>query len=88
MILDIILLIMKLIMKFDNGINNKTCWAATIIGDNITLRLADDNRNIDADNDFDNETNNEINEINIIVIIATADIATLRQIIVKLILVK
>ena len=59
MILDIILLIMKLIMKFDNGINNKTCWAATIIGDNIALRLADDNRNIDADNDFDNEINNE-----------------------------
>ena len=52
MILDIILLIMKLIMKFDNGINNKTCWAATIIGDNIALRLADDNRNIDADNDL------------------------------------
>ena len=59
MILDIILLIMKLIMKFDNGINNKTCWAATIIGDNIALRLADDNRNIDADNDSDNEINNE-----------------------------
>ena len=59
MILDIILLIIKLIMKFDNGINNKTCWAATIIGDNIALRLADDNRNIDADNDFDNEINNE-----------------------------
>ena len=59
MILDIILLIMKLIMKFDNGINNKTCWAATIIGDNIALRLADDNRNIDADNDSDNKINNE-----------------------------
>ena len=59
MILDIILLIIKLIMKFDNGINNKTCWAATIIGDNIALRLADDNRNIDADNDSDNEINNE-----------------------------
>ena len=59
MILDIILLIMKLIMKFDNGINNKTCWAATIIGYNIALRLADDNRNIDVDNDFDNEINNE-----------------------------
>ena len=59
MILDIILLIIKLIMKFDNGINNKTCWAATIIGDNIALRLADDNRNIDVDNDFDNEINNE-----------------------------
>ena len=59
MILDIILLIIKLIMKFDNGINNKTCWAATIIGDNIALRLADDNRNIDADNDSDNKINNE-----------------------------
>ena len=88
MILDIILLIIKLIMKFDNGINNKTCWAATIIGDNIALRLADDNRNIDADNDFDNEINNEINKINIIVVIATDDIAALRQIIVKLILLK
>ena len=50
---------MKLIMKFDNGINNKTCWATTIIVDNIALRLADDNRNIDADNDSDNEINNE-----------------------------
>ena len=59
MILDVILLIVEQIMKFDNGINNKTCWAATIIGDNIALRLADDNRNIDADNDFDNEINNE-----------------------------
>ena len=59
MILDIILLIIKLIMKFDNGINNKTCWAAKIIGDNITLRLADDNRNIDVDNHSDNEINNE-----------------------------
>ena len=30
-----------------------------IIRYNITLRLADDNRNIDVDNDFDNEINNE-----------------------------
>ena len=30
-----------------------------IIGDNIALRFADDNRNIDADNDSDNEINNE-----------------------------
>ena len=59
MILDVILLIVEQIMKFDNGINNKTCWAATIIGDNIALRLADDNRNIDADNDFYNDINNE-----------------------------
>ena len=47
---------------------------------NITLRFADDNWNIDADNDSDNEINNEINEINIIVIIATDDVAALRRI--------
>ena len=50
---------MKLIMKFDNEINNKTCWAATIIGYNIALRFADYNRNIDDNNDSDNEINNE-----------------------------
>ena len=80
MILDVILPIVKLIMQFRNEINNETCWAATIIGDNIALRLADDNRNIDADNDSDNEINNEINEINIIVIIAPDDVAALRRV--------
>ena len=51
-----------------------------IIGDNIALRFADDNWNIDADNDSDNEINNEINEINIIIIIAPDDVAALRRI--------